>query len=147
MFINFLTKLFCPTPTPHPFRQKTKPQFVQAVDVDTVDNVTTTTWGKDKVVQVVKTSTDKSEEWEVTKKKSVRLKALTLDNFDKAVCHDKNISVVNFRLVKPYVVSGDYSNKDIALILGMSKSWVEGIAPRVREAAANRAKTAPPPTR
>jgi len=142
-FFN-LTDLFKPTSTPHPFKKKVVvDRFHHVEEVEPEDNIVSTSWGKSKVVKAKHVTTDKFVEWSIEEKDSVRLKSVDLDKFDLAVIREKKLSIANYRLVKPYVISGEYTNKEIATILTASKSWVERLTPRIKEAVRNRRKSAP----
>lgn len=128
---------------PHPFTTNDKPSFVVSQDVEPIDNIISTTWGMSNIVKAKHTSNDKFEEWEIEGNRFVRLKAVDLDKFDIDIIRQRQINRANYKLVKPYVIAGTYTNSEIANVLSASKSWVERLTPRIKEAARNRTKTTP----
>lgn len=127
---------------PHPFSTTNKESFVVPEEVKVESDVVSTTWGT-KIVNARHTSdtTTRSEEWSIENENAIRLKAVDLDDFDKAVIRSKKINIANYKLVKPYVISGAYTNNEIAIALNASKSWVERLTPRIKEAIKERRKS------
>lgn len=121
----------------HPFviKQAANVRQYDKEDVEQLDEkIVETTWGQDKVVKAKHESFDGGEAWELDNgKKTGRLKSIDLDEFDWHVIREKDINPNSFKLLKPYIVA-NWKYKDIAPIIGYSLSWVQDIAPRVKEA-------------
>ena len=140
--ISFLTDMFRQSKTPSPFKKVVKQVDRQQEEVEPEENIVSTTWGQSKVVKAIHLSTPDSEEWTIEDNKT-KLKNIDLDRFDRSVIQKKGLISANYKKVKPYVLSGTYSNKEIALLLNVSKSWVERLTPRIKEAASERRKNTP----
>lgn len=140
--ISFLANIFGQTKTPSPFKKIVKQIVRHEHEVETEENIVSTTWGQSKVVKAIHLSTHDSEEWTIEDNRT-KLKNIDLDRFDRNVIQKKGLISANYKKVKPYVLAGTYSNKEIALLLSVSKSWVERLSPRIKEAASDRMKKAP----
>lgn len=123
--------------TPHPFTKSKRTELVKESD-PVPEDIIDTTWGKNKVVKVKHKVSEDGEEWDMQFNAKDRVLPSQLDQFDLNVIADKNVNRINYKLVKPFVLTGDFSNAEIALALSRSKSWVERIAPRVKEAIKHR---------
>lgn len=100
-------------------------------------------WGNE-IKSVKFTKDEKSKSWELADKGEVKLKPVDLDKYDMDIIKSTSVKANAFKLVKPYVLA-DYKYKDIAKTLGYSLSWVQRIAPRVKEAAKIRSTATPSP--
>ncbi len=151
----FMTR---PKPINHPFT-KTEVAVVQEEEVQEEDNsnVEQTLWGKDKVVTATVKRSDDGFEYDITPDGKNKLKLIPLDSFDRQVILEHNndlknvksqVLSANYKLVKPYVLSKNYTYKEMALLIEpkMSVSTLQRIGPRVKEASKRRqAAKAPTP--
>ena len=144
--IKAIDNLFLTKGIEHPFGQKTIAfDYVEKVEAEKVEGFEKATWGKNKVVEV-KVSHDLENNkfsWGLDIDKKDYLKPTALDKFDWQVIRqfnsttdkkEKQISPDKFKLVKPYILRPDITYKEIAAVLGYSVSWVQRIAPRVKDA-------------
>lgn len=133
--------LFSFTPTPHPFQnKKTNPVVIPEGQIKEED-VIETTWGNNQIVKVKHKSSVASEEWEIKDNSKTKLKPVDLDEFDLHVIRQKGLNYHNYKLVKPFIVTTDkFTNNEIALSLNKSLSWVERLAPRIKDAMKLRSK-------
>ena len=145
MMISLIQKLLFPEPLKHPFpvHHKTEKPVI-TVTSEEPEGVISVNWGHDKVVKAVVNHGTDSIEWQTYEKGTKRLKPVELDIFDMTIIRQHQIKPNSFKLVKPYVLAGEWNNQEIATALGMSKSWVERLVPRVKAAALLRQGITPP---
>ena len=137
---NLLTFFFKTGRTPSPFQKtEVKTKFKLTEAVEPVDNVKNVSWGLSKIVKAKEIVKTDSIEWTMTNDKAA-LKSVNLDKYDLDIIQQYNLSKVNYERVKPYVLTENYSNNDIASKLKRSKSWVERLTPKIKKAAAERQK-------
>lgn len=120
-------------PIEHPFVQKATVVPVVG-EVEEVDNpeYQDTDWGG-QVVKARVEETEDSIDWEMKKEGKNRLKAVDLDVHDWTVIRQYGLAPDKYKLTKPYVIAG-WKYKDIGFVLGYSESWVQRIAPRIKDA-------------
>lgn len=143
--IQFLidTFLIRPKPVVHPFVKSSEiPRQEEEVEEDD-PTIEETLWGG-KVVKAKVKHDETGFEYDKDHGQRNKLKPIDLDKFDKDVLrawntNPKNAKIqihsANYKLVKPYVLSKDYTYKEIALLMNKSISWVQRIGPRVKDAA------------
>lgn len=132
-------------PIDHPFGERLRPgdtlEFDRQEEADDND-VDKFSWGKDTVTGY-KTEKDDGGEWKIDNngKAKPKLANVDFDEFDSQVCRENNrdpkkptITPYELGKVKPYVLSGDYTNAEIAEALKVSLSWVQRRAPRAKDA-------------
>lgn len=133
-FIQSLKNLLTPDPPDHPFRKKAVQQTTIIDNIKEPDNIKDVTWGIDR--KVVKAKTEVGDDflsWEQLDKGKTKLSPADLDEYDMTVIRQKKINTNNYKLVKPYVLAG-WTNEQIASVLNRSRSWVERLSPRVKDA-------------
>lgn len=126
---NFVT----PSPPDHPFKAVTKVVTPVTEHVEP-DDIKSVNWGDNNVVKAKTEVGTDFMSWEQLDKGKTKLSPVDLDDYDMTIIRQKSINTNNYKLVKPYVVAG-WSNEQIASVLGRSRSWVERLSPRVRDAA------------
>jgi hypothetical protein len=122
-------------PVKNPFLIKSdKVDFIPE-EVEEEDPLEEVNWGG-VIVEAYKRSGEDFEEWEIPKMNDKRkLRSLDLDEFDMKVIREYKLDRVNYKLVKPYVVAGGMTNKEIGEVCGgFSVYWANKIVPRVKEA-------------
>lgn len=155
--IRYLTSLLVPRakPVEHPFVKVQREREPHGQDEDVEEEESgyeETSWGEGRVVNAKATFDEDGFEFELSDLKN-RLKPIPLDIFDLDVLTawnranpDKEIIRANYKLLKPYIISQKVHGmnyKGIGAVLNYSESWVQRIAPRIKEAARNRAKALP----
>ena len=142
--IKLLKSLLTPDPTPHPFQRG---HVSNVVDIpQAAPGVESVKWGQNRIVSATVQTQGTSIEWDTGDKGGDRLKPVDLDSYDMEVIRGRQINPSKYKLVKPYVIAGEWTNAEIAKVIGMSVSWVERMAPRVRDAAKLRRDASPSPT-
>ena len=135
-------------PVPHPF-VKVAVVARQEELTEEEPEVETTLWGKGKTVKAKVTRSEDGFEYDITPDGKNKLKLMPLDDFDRQVLHEYNVNPknekvqvlsANYKLVKPYVLSKNYTYKEMSLLIDpkMSVSTLQRIGPRIKEAAKRR---------
>lgn len=140
------------TPIAHPYGDAHRDTFIDAADKDETSEVEDVTWGGARVVKATVEKYDGGVSWEMSEDKSVKLKAVNLDDFDVDYLNAWNANTANtrkqmsaktYKAIKPYALTGSYTYVEIAALLEMSESTVQRYAPRIKDAAKARRKATP----
>ena len=139
-----------PKPIEHPFGHSVVSQAqeeeVQEEEDSTIEQ---TLWGSDKIVKAKVVRSDDGFEYDIKPDGKNKLKLMPLDDIDRQVIREHNanpkneksqVLSANYKLVKPYVLSKNYTYKEISLIIEpkMSISTLQRIGPRIKEASKRR---------
>lgn len=113
-----------------------KPKQDLALDVKP-DNVRQdVTWGNSRVVDAIVTQ-DKdvnAYDWELYDKGG-KLSAVPLSSFDEDEIRQGDLNREIYRKAKPYVLAPEkYTNKAIAIVLGVSKSSIDKVSGKIKAA-------------
>jgi DNA-directed RNA polymerase specialized sigma subunit len=136
----------CPFDAGSNGREQMEPQ-----EVETVETVEAVKWGADRVVNATVRREVDGYEFEMQDASATKLRPVPIDDIDKQVVREWNaskpatqqISLNNYKLIKPYVLAGDRTYKEIGIVLGLSESLVQRYGPRIKEAVKKRNKKVP----
>jgi len=146
-------------PIDHPFVARVSVVPIQEEEVqEDKPEIETTLWGKDKTVKAKVTRTADGFEYDITPGGKNKLKVMPLDIFDRQVLQEHNIDPrnekvqvlsANYQVVKPYVLSNNYTYKEMSLLIEpkMSVSTLQRIGPRIKEASRRRQEATPTPAK